>query len=218
MSDFKKTDAKKITVIGMFIAISFVVTMLSKLLPPIFSATPFLTLDFKDAFVIIAGFMYGPVYALIIAVAESVIEMITISSTGFIGLIMNILSTAVFAVVGSAIYSFRRTIKGAVVGLTVGILSMTVMMMLWNYIFTPMYMGVDRQVIKSLLPIIIAFNVIKGVLNSAVALLLYKRVIFILSKAGFMPNHQKSSGKINAVTIVCSVILIIGCVIIIFLV
>ena len=214
-----KTDVKKITVIGMFIAVSFVITILSKLLPPIFSATPFLTLDFKDAFVIIAGFIYGPLYALIVALVEALIEMVTISSTGFIGLIMNVLSTGAFAVLGSVVYMFKRTIKGAILGLIIGVISMVITMVAWNYIFTPLYMGVDRQIIAGLLlPAIIPFNIMKGVLNAALSLLLYKRVIFILSKAGFMPTYQKSNSKTNIITVVCSVILIIGCVFIIFII
>jgi riboflavin transporter FmnP len=58
---------------------------------------------------------------------------------------------------------------------------MTGVMAILNLIFTPMYMGVSIEMVKGmLLPIIIPFNLIKSIGNSAVTMLVYKSVGRIL--------------------------------------
>ena len=51
----------------------------------------------KDVVIAIGGFLYGPLAALGISLVVSFIEMLTISSTGWIGFVMNFLSSAAFA-------------------------------------------------------------------------------------------------------------------------
>ena len=54
---------------------------------------------------------------------------------------------------------------------------MTVIMAGANLLVTPLYMGVGREVVKGmLLPAIIPFNLLKGVINGAITLLVYKRI------------------------------------------
>ena len=55
-----------------------------------------------------------------------------------------------------------------------GIVAMTGSMALWNMLFTPMFMGVSLEVVMSLMPFIVAFNMIKAAINSIVALTVYK--------------------------------------------
>ena len=56
--------------------------------------------------------------------------MVTISSTGIIGCVMNILSTWGFACVAAIIYKRKHTLKGAVIGLVTGCLATTALMLL----------------------------------------------------------------------------------------
>jgi hypothetical protein len=75
-----------------------------------------------------------------------------------------------------------------------GIALMTAMMLAWNYIVTPMYMGVPRNVVAGmLLPTFLPFNLVKGGLNAALAMLLYKPVVGALRRVGLVA--QSSSGK-----------------------
>ncbi|MBP1924326.1 riboflavin transporter FmnP [Sedimentibacter acidaminivorans] len=53
---------------------------------------------------------------------------------------MNIISTCEFACTASSIYK-KKTITNAVVGLTLGVVTMVVVMMAWNYLITSIYMG-----------------------------------------------------------------------------
>lgn len=43
------------------------------------------------------------------------------------------------------IYKRKHTLKGAITGLIVGCLSATAVMLLWNFLITPIYMGVPGQ-------------------------------------------------------------------------
>ena len=123
---------KKIALIGLFCAIAYIFTILGGLLP--ISVAGFLKYDPKDIIVAIAGFILGPASALVISVITALLELATgISTTGFYGLLMNIISTASFACVSSFIYKKRKTLVGAILGLVVATLITTAFVLLWNY-------------------------------------------------------------------------------------
>ena len=107
----------RVVVTAMLCAVSIIATLLGQLIPPV---AGFLSYDPKDAVVVIAGFIYGPLTAVIISVISSTIEMLTMSSTGLYGLIMNVLSTCAFAVPAAMLYKKMHNMKGAVLGLVCG--------------------------------------------------------------------------------------------------
>ena len=148
----KKFSVKTVALIGMFIALSFVVTFLSKLIP--INIAGFLTFDLKDVIVAICGFIMGPLPAVITAVISSLIEMLTISSTGPIGFVMNILSTCAFVVPAAILYNRKKKFTDALIGIIIGIICMAAIMILWNWLITPLYMGVPRDVVVATLRII----------------------------------------------------------------
>ena len=171
-------------VTGMLTAIAFLAVLIGRIVP---NVAGFLSYDPKDAVIAIGGFIYGPVTALIITVLVSFIEMLTISSTGIYGLIMNIVSTCSFVIPAAVIYRRMHSMKGAVAGLVSGVVCMTLMMMLWNYIITPLYMGVPRSVVAGMMmTTFMPFNLIKSGINAGIAMLLYKPLITALRKAGLV--------------------------------
>lgn len=178
----------RIVVTAMLCAISFIATLIGQLVPPV---AGFLSYDPKDAIVVIAGFIYGPMTAVIISVVESVVEMLTMSSTGVYGLLMNIVSTCAFAVPASLVYKKVHSMKGAFGGLLLGMICMTVMMLLWNYIITPFYMGVERKVVAGMMTtVFLPFNLIKSGINAGLALVLYKPLVTALRRAKLVPAHE----------------------------
>lgn len=196
MNNSSRIDVKKLVTLAMLSAITFVVLYLSKLIP--FAVVGFLKFDFKDVIIVIAGFMFGPLSAVAISVLVSVIEMVTISETGIIGLVMNVLSTCSFACIASLIYKHDHTMRGALIGLSIGTLITTVIMLLWNYLITPLYMGIPRAaVVELLVPAFLPFNLIKGGLNSALTLLLYKPIITTLRRARLMPESTSKGAVKN---------------------
>lgn len=155
----------------------------------------FLSLDMKDVVIVISGFLYGPMAVMMMSLVVSLIEMLTVSSTGPIGLVMNVLATCAFACTAAFVYKRRRSLASAVVGLFAGCLLATATMLLWNYIITPLYQGVPRDVMAGLLiPVFLPFNLIKTGVNAAVALLLYKPLVMALRRSHLIPESKTQPG------------------------
>ena len=194
-----KANVKTITSMAMLTAIAYVVMVLSKMLPQV---SGFLQLDLKDTVICIGGFVFGPLAAAIISIVVAVVEMFTVSDTGIIGLIMNMLATCAFCCTAAFVYKRIHTKKGAIIGLALGVVLLTIVMMLWNYLITPLYMGVPREMVAGMmLSVFLPFNVVKGGLNMALILLLYKPVVTALRKAKLVPEShapQQSARKLNA--------------------
>lgn len=181
--------ARTITSLAMLTGIAYVVMLVSKLLPQV---SGFLQFDLKDTIICIGGFVFGPLSAAIISILVAFIEMISASDTGPIGFLMNTLATCAFCCTASFVYRRRHTKRGAVAGLVLGVVTLTVVMLLWNYLITPLYMGVPRETVKGMLvPILLPFNVVKGGLNMAFILLLYKPVVSALRRAGLAPESKE---------------------------
>lgn len=208
---------KKMTVLAMLCAVAFIVTIFGMSIMP---QAPFLKLEFKDAIIVIAGFMYGPLASLAIAVIVALIELFTISEAGVIGAMMNILSSVAFSCTASIVYRKHRSIKGASVGLVSGVLLMTAMMILWNYTMTPIYMGIDRQVVVDMLiPVFLPFNLLKGTFNAAIALGIYKPLTTALRSAKLLPASKKETQSTLGIgTLLVSVALLVSCIFVILII
>lgn len=174
----------------------------------------FLTYEPKDVILVIGAFIFGPVAGLVMALVVCLVEMVTISTTGFIGLLMNFLASAAFIGVSSVIYHRNKKMSRAVIGLLAGSVSMIIIMLLWNYIMTPIYMGVPREAVLQLfIPLLIPFNALKAGLNTALALFLYKGVVTALRKSKLVPDRESSDGenkKTNTIiTVVVSALIVV---------
>ena len=202
-----KLSTKRICVLAMFAAISFIVA--NTLYISIFPAAPFLKYEPKDVIITIAGFLYGPLASLLVSVVVSLPEMF-LSGTGPIGGAMDVLSTCSFACIAALFYKRRHTLAGAISGLAVGSILMVAAMLLWNWLISPLYMGVERAVIEAMLaPIFLPFNLLKTGLNSALVLFLYKPVVSALRKTGFVESKpQKSSSSKFGIYIFAGVLLL----------
>jgi len=176
-------NVKKTAVIGMLCALAFVFVLCIRI--PI---VLFLKYEPKDIIIAIGGFIYGPLGAAVISLIVALIELVTISDTGFIGFIMNFLSSAAFTVPAAFIYSKRKNLSGAIIGLFTGVLCVTATMLLWNMLISPLYMKVTREEIMAMLPtMFLPFNFFKGMLNATFTMLLYKPVVRILRKIKLLP-------------------------------
>ena len=86
--------------------------------------------------------------------------------------------------------------KGAVVGLICGTVMLTIAMLLWNYLATPIYLSMPREAVVDLLvPVFLPFNLVKGGMNMAAILLLYKPVVTALRKAGLVAPSQNTQAR-----------------------
>ena len=209
----KHEKMKKLTVLAMLSAIAYVAVALLR-----FPVVLFLSYEPKDVVIAIGGFLYGPLAALGISLVVSFIEMLTISSTGWIGFVMNFLSSAAFAGTAALLYRKKRTQGSAIAGLFGGALLMTVLMLLWNYLITPIYMGMDREeiVVPMLIPVFLPFNLGKYILNAALTMLIYKPIVTALRKANLLAPSSSDAAPVQKKqhlgTILVSLLILITCI------
>ena len=181
-----RVDVKKLATMAMLVALAYAVMAAVHL--PLMAAAPFLKYDPKDVVLLIGAFLYGPISGVAMSFTVCFLEMITISEDPLYGFVMNFVASAAFILPAATLYHRRRTMRGAIVGLALSVVSMTAVMLLWNYIVTPLYMQTERAaVVGMLLPVILPFNAIKSVLNAALVLVLYQPISNILRRTHLLP-------------------------------
>ncbi len=156
----------------------------------------FLSYEPKDVVITIGSFLLGPFAGFVISLIVSLVEMVTISQTGPIGCVMNLISTCSFACVAAIVYKKKHSLWGAIFGLLAGAVAMIGVMLLWNWLITPLYMGVSRSAVEGMLiPVFLPFNALKAGLNSALVLGLYKPLTAALRKTRLLPPSGGKTGR-----------------------
>ena len=204
----KHNSVKKMVSLAMLAAIAYLIVSLVRI-----PVVLFLKYEPKDVIITIGGFLFGPMASFIVSAVVSLLEMVTISETGFIGCIMNLLSTCTFACTTALVYKKWHTLKGAIAGLALGSVLMVGAMLLWNWLVTPWYMGADRATVEGLLlPAFLPFNLLKAGLNSALTLSLYKPLVTALRKIGLVEAHPDSGKGSKAGVYIFAAALLITCI------
>ena len=174
---------KRLVLMAVFAALSFATMSVFR-----FNVS-FLTFDLKDAVTTIAGLLLGPVAALVISLLVAVLELITVGDTGAYGFLMNFASSAAFSVACALVYPYRKKLSGALLSLGTGLLTMVTLMLLLNLVVTPLYMGVSTGEVAAMIPtLFLPFNIVKGVINAALVLILYKPVHRALQATRLLPK------------------------------
>jgi len=170
-------------ILGFFIQIRF--------MPP---PATFLAYDPKDTIIVVGGFLFGPVAALVISLVLAFTEMITHSPTGYLGMLMNFSASAAFAVPAALMYKRMRNIWGVIIGLIIGSLFATAIMLYLNYLIVPLFMPfvTREQVVDMLIPTFLPFNLIKTGINSAIVIIIYKPIFIALKAAGVLEKTDKT--------------------------
>lgn len=172
------SKTRKLTTTGMLCALAYTAAAVGRI--PI---VLFLKYDPKDIIIAIGGLLFGPLTSFVITLLVSFAEMLTISENGVLGFLMNVVSSCSFACTSAVIYRKWRRPSSVVKGLLCGWGAMVGIMLLWNYFIAPVYMGYPRETVaKLLLPAFLPFNLIKGGLNTAATMLLYRPVASALRR------------------------------------
>ena len=195
----RSEQIKQMVVMALLAALAYVVMVFIRI--PVIS---FLKYEPKDVIITIGGFIYGPLASVGISLIVTLVEMGTVSETGWIGAVMNFVSTCAFVLPATIIYKKIHNLKGAIIGLISGVVTMIIVMLLWNYILTPLYMGYPREAVAKMLPtVFLPFNALKGGLNAALTMLLYKPVITALRAARLVPKpEEQRKGSIGTTVLV----------------
>ncbi len=195
----KVFSTKNIAGMSVFSALSFIVYLLEI---PIFAGTPasFLELDLSNVFVMLAGFMYGPVPAVIVTVVKEAVH-IAVGSTGGVGELANTLITTAYVLLPSVVYTKKKGIKTVIVTLSLAcVIEVGVSLFVNRFINFPFFTGsvpfvlteVSENLFNTLWVYVLLFNAIKSVVVSALTLLLYKKTSRFFKKI----NLQNSSNDV----------------------
>ena len=207
--------------IALLCAMAYVLVAVGRI--PFFTLPAFtLSYDPKDIIIVIGGLIYGPMASLSISVVVSFIEMITLSTTAWIGFWMNVLSTCCFACTAAFIYKRKPTLNTAILGLVCGGLLTVAAMLLWNYILTPIFMGFPRAAVVPLLwTVFLPFNMLKVCINGALIMLIYKPLVTALRKANLIPSSSAVTvpGKKAPVgAILTSALVLVSCILVVLII
>lgn len=199
---------KRMVILAMLAAMAYLLVCVVRI-----PVVLFLSYEPKDVVITVGGFLFGPMASLVVSAVVSLVEMFTISQTGPVGCIMNLLSTCAFACTAAAVYKKNRTLIGAVAGLCLGTVVMTGAMLLWNWLITPLYMGLERQAVEALLvPAFLPFNLLKAGLNTALTLAVYKPLVTALRKVRLLEPQTQGTGTSKVGVYLLAAVLLITCI------
>ena len=195
--DRKKVfNIKNVVLMGMLGAIGGVLMLFEFPLP--FIAPSFYGLDLSEIPVLIGSFSMGPLAGAVIEAVKILVKLVLKpTSTGFVGEFANICIGCALVLPAGLIYKFKKTKKGAVIGMIVGTLCMaTVGAVLNAVVMLPFYSNfmplesiieagaaINPAISNVWTFVILAvapFNLIKGALVSVVTALVYKRISVII--------------------------------------
>lgn len=166
---------------AMMVAISVVFAFIHF---PILPAAPFLEYEASNIPILIGTFAFGPLGGFIITALTILLhDMMVGPSSGIYGALMHLIATGTLALVAGLVYRGHKTRKRAIIALIAGILSVVAIMIPANYIITPLFLDMPTQTVTAmLLPAIIPFNLLSGVITAVVTFLVYKLVSPFLHK------------------------------------
>ena len=179
MNKTKSVKVQKLVQAAMLVALSILLMFAVRF--PLFASAPFLEYDMADVPVLIASVILGPSYGIVVLLITCIIQAFTVSAAAsYYGLIMHFIASGALVLIAGLMFKKFHNAKGLILGLVLGAIAMTVLMIPLNILITPLYMGVPREaVIALLVPAIIPFNAAKAGINAVITAILY----FPLSKA-----------------------------------
>ena len=185
----KRLSAKRIALMGIFVALSYAVSFLEIPLP-LFGAE-FLKLDFGNVFIVLIAFLLGPVEGVVVCLLKESLRCIG-SSSLCAGELANFLITSSYLLLPSILYQFRRNLKTVIWSLCVSCLIATGTALLGNYLLIfPAYAKVlggtifgmtVTEAFSAFWVAILCFNLIKTAAVGILTALLYKRLSNFLKK------------------------------------
>ena len=196
MRENKLMTTKNIALMGMFGTLAAVLMLFEVPLP--FIAPSFYGLDLSEVPVLVGTFALGPVAGVIMEVVKILVKLVLKpTTTGFVGEFANFVFACAMLVPAGLIYQFHRTKKGAVAAIVIGTMLMTAIGIVGNaLVMIPFYshfMPIDQilamgaainPVVGSVWSFAIVcvgpFNLVKGIIVSAITMVIYKRISMLI--------------------------------------
>ena len=191
MSKSKIFDAKKIAIMGIFVALSYAVSFLE--IPAPFFGASFLKLDLGNVFIALISFLYGPIEGVIVCLLKESLRCIT-STSLCAGELANFITTSVYILLPSICYKFRRNLKTVIITLSISCVIATGMALIVNrfivfpvyaYLFGGSIFGMTVEfAFNTFVWGLIIFNLLKTFSISIFTMLLYKRLSNLIKRFG----------------------------------
>ncbi|NLW41520.1 MAG: ECF transporter S component [Tissierellia bacterium] len=177
--------------VGVLGALGFALMFLD--MPLAFIAPPFMKLDLSDVPGLISGFAMGPIYGVLVQLIKNILNL-SKTSTGGVGELSNFIVGSSFVLVSSLVYKRDKSMKSALIGVILGVMTMAALAMASNYfVVFPLYakLMIPMETIinmgkavnpnidslwKMMLLSVLPFNLIKGAVNGLVTFMVYKKV------------------------------------------
>lgn len=159
----------------MLSAMAAVLQLLASLIPRV---AGFLDVEFSDLPAIIGTLALGPLCGVLVEALKNIIHC-AFTTTGFVGELANFVVNGTFVLVLGLIYKSHKTKKTAMLGFAAATVIYTLAAMAANYfLMFPLYMpDAPRDVVWAMiLSTVTPFNLVKGVVLSAITLLIYKKL------------------------------------------
>ena len=156
---------------------------------PLIPGVTWLKYDASAMPAMVCGFAFGAGGGLAVGIAGAIIHGILMAD--FSGAVMNILVVIGFVVPASLVYQHGRTLPRAIIGLIASVVCAVIMAIVGNLVITPAYLGVPMDaVIAMILPILVPFNLAKGIINAVLTLAVYKSISNLIT-----PRKQQVKGR-----------------------
>ena len=164
-------------------------TLLSFIEFPLLPGVTWLKFDASNMPAMVAGFAYGPAGGVAVGIVTAIIHGLLMAD--FTGALMNILVVTCFVLPAALIYKKKRTYKFAIIGLIFSIIAGAIGSIIGNLLLTPSWLGVPFDAVVALIiPVLIPFNLLKGLLNSVITLIVYKSISNIIT-----PKKDQKKGR-----------------------
>lgn len=180
---------RRLTITAVLAAVAAALMTLEMPLP---FMPPFLKIDPSSIPILIGGFVLGPVSAVVMALIKAMVHALS-TTTGGVGELADFIITSSFAVTAALIYKNNHTKKGALLACLGGVTAITITgalanklllipfystMMPMESIFAicgkvnPLIHDLNSYIIFGVIP----FNMLKGIIISALTFLVYKKM------------------------------------------
>lgn len=189
-----KTVSKNTELLVKIALLSAIAVVLMMFEFPILPAFSFLKIDLSDLPAVIGAFGFGPLVGIIIELIKNIL-IILVKGTGSAGVgeLANFIVGASYVGMAGLIYNRRKTRTLAAVGLVTATITMTIVGVLANYfILVPLYklqlQGAD-YVTKYIVSGVVPFNLIKGIILSAITMAAYNKISVVIRAEGFRSKN-----------------------------
>ncbi len=197
-----KLNTKQMTMIGIMSSITVILYYFVKFNLPFFP--PWLDIQVSEIPALITAFAYGPQAGCLVILVRCIIKLPATQTAG-VGELADLVLGIVLVLISSIIYHRKKSIKTALIGLSLGVLVSTIMAMLVNWLLLiPAYISIAGFPIEALVGMmdsyipytvtennfmityvfvgVLPFNIFRYIIVVALTFLLYKKTHWLLDQ------------------------------------